>query len=122
MATSIHEVSGIGPSTAAILAENGIASAEDLAAQTVRKLSTIKTFSQKRARKVIQAAKDVLPAPAPAVEEMKKPVEASATKGKKSKKNKKKKDKKKKGKKVKKDKKKDKSKKKKKGKGKKKKK
>ena len=80
MPTPITDVRGIGPSTATILAENGIATAEDLAAQTVRQVASIKTFSEVRAAQVIEAAKALLAAePAPAAAK-KAPVKKAAAK------------------------------------------
>lgn len=57
MSTSILEVRGIGPSTVAILAENGIVTAEDLATKTIRQVTIIKGFSEIRAAQVIADAK-----------------------------------------------------------------
>ena len=56
MATPTTDVKGIGPAAAKLLAEQGIASAEDLAATTLEKLVAIPGFSDIRARQVIAAA------------------------------------------------------------------
>jgi len=112
MPTSILEVSGVGPSTAVILAENGIRSAEELAAQTPAQLATVRTFSLTRAARVIANAKAAVAAgvepaaepkptktakkkiPQPKTgEKAKKKEKAAKDKGKKAKKNKKSKEK-----------------------------
>lgn len=81
MAKPIIEVPGIGTATAAILVENGISSAEDLAAQTVVQLASIKTFSEIRAARVINAAKALLAEETlPQVERMNTPAGETATK------------------------------------------
>jgi len=59
MTTSIEKVSGIGPATATLLADNGILSAEDLAVKPVGDLAAIKGFSSIRAGQVIEAAKQL---------------------------------------------------------------
>jgi len=56
MNTPILNVRGIGPATAALLAENGITSAEELAAQKVGSLAAVKGFSETRSRRVIADA------------------------------------------------------------------
>jgi|GEM_PF-4664844 len=56
MTTPILNVRGIGPATAALLAENGITSAEQLAAQKVGSLAAVKGFSEARSRRVIADA------------------------------------------------------------------
>ena len=58
MATSITNVKGIGPATAAKLQEQGIRSAEDLAVTTIDKLTGISGFSDTRAKQAIAAAKE----------------------------------------------------------------
>jgi len=60
MSTPISQVRGIGPATAAILAENGIATAEDLAGKSIGEVASIKTFSETRATRVIEDAKALL--------------------------------------------------------------
>ena len=62
MSTSILQVRGIGPFTATILAEHGITTAEELAAQAVPQVASIRTFSEIRAVQVINAAKTLLEA------------------------------------------------------------
>jgi len=65
MSRSILEVSGIGPAAAAILAENGISSAEELAAKTPLQLAMIKGFTEIRATQVIANAQALLAAEPP---------------------------------------------------------
>jgi len=65
MSRSILEVSGIGPAAAAILAEKGISSAEELAAKTPLQLAMIKGFSEVRATRVIAQAQALLAAEPP---------------------------------------------------------
>ncbi|MFO7765247.1 MAG: helix-hairpin-helix domain-containing protein [Pelovirga sp.] len=57
MSTSIEKVPGIGPTTAVLLAEHGILSAEDLAAKQVGDLAAIKGFNTIRSGQVIEAAR-----------------------------------------------------------------
>ncbi len=57
MSKTILEVRGIGPSTATMLAENGIVTAADLAAKKVSQVASIKGFSEIRATQVIADAK-----------------------------------------------------------------
>nr|WP_320049669.1 helix-hairpin-helix domain-containing protein [uncultured Desulfuromonas sp.] len=59
MTTPITNVRGIGASTATLLAENGISSAEELAAQKVGDLAAIKGFSETRSLQVIADAKSL---------------------------------------------------------------
>ncbi len=56
---AITKVSGIGPSTAKILAENGITSAQELAGVTVAELVKVPGFGADRARKAIDSAREV---------------------------------------------------------------
>jgi len=56
MNTPILNVRGIGPATADLLIENGITSAEQLAAQKVGTLAAVKGFCEARAQKVIADA------------------------------------------------------------------
>ncbi len=60
MATDIQQLSGIGPSTAVALKENGLDSVEALAAATVDVLSQVKGFSAVRAQQTIDKAKAYL--------------------------------------------------------------
>ena len=60
MAKSVLVVRGIGQSTAAILAENGIQSAEDLAGAKIEQLLCIQGFSETRAARVISDAQALL--------------------------------------------------------------
>lgn len=62
MSQSILKVHGIGPAAAAILAENGISSAEDLAAKTPLQVAAIKGFSEIRAAQVVASAKALMAA------------------------------------------------------------
>lgn len=57
MSKTILEVRGIGPSTATMLAENGIVTAADLAAKKVSQVAAIKGFREIRATQVIADAK-----------------------------------------------------------------
>ncbi|MBN2792926.1 MAG: helix-hairpin-helix domain-containing protein [Desulfuromonadales bacterium] len=60
MATPVIEVKGIGPSTATVLKEHGIASAEDLAGATISQVAAVRGFSDIRAAQVIADAKMLL--------------------------------------------------------------
>lgn len=60
MAKSILEVRGIGLATAALLAEHGIQSADDLAAREISHLAIIKGFNDIRAAQVIADAQALL--------------------------------------------------------------
>jgi transcription termination factor NusA len=53
----VTAVAGIGPATAKILAENGITTAEALAAVALDQLTSIPGFSEARAKTAIAAAK-----------------------------------------------------------------
>lgn len=101
MSKSVLDVSGIGPSTAAFLAENGVKTADDLAALSVEQLAAIRGFSEIRAGQVITAAKALVMATEETKsDQVKKPKEKSKDKKKTAKKDEKKKEsKKKKGKK-----------------------
>jgi len=90
MPTDIDKVSGIGPHAAKILAENGIVSAEDLAASQIEEVAAIKGFSTIRAEQVIAAARQLFVLQRPEGEDQ---TEASASKAEKLKKKKGKKDK-----------------------------
>ena len=57
MAKSILQVRGIGPAAAALLAEHGIKTAEDMAARHVAEVAAIKGFGENRAAQVIADAK-----------------------------------------------------------------
>ncbi len=59
MATPLEDVTGIGPATAKVLAEHGIASAEDLAARQVEEIALVHGFSTIRAAQVVAAARDL---------------------------------------------------------------
>ena len=60
MSKSVLDVRGIGQSTAAILAENGIKSAEDLAGAKIERLLAVQGFSETRAARVISDAQALL--------------------------------------------------------------
>jgi transcription termination factor NusA len=60
MSKSILEVRGIGPATVAVLAENGIQTAADLASKKISQVAEIKGFSEIRAAQVITAAKELI--------------------------------------------------------------
>jgi hypothetical protein len=60
MSTSVLEIKGIGPAAAAILAENGITCAEDLAATTVLQIAAIKGFNEIRATQVLADAQALI--------------------------------------------------------------
>lgn len=59
MATSLLEVKGIGPASVKLLAETGINSAEDLADAKLGRVIAIPGFSELRANRVMQAARDL---------------------------------------------------------------
>ena len=56
----ITDVTGIGPSSAALLSENGIRTVEELARASVRELAEIRGFRGARANRVIAAATEFL--------------------------------------------------------------
>lgn len=85
MSTSIQDVRGIGPSTAAILAEHNIVTAEDLAACKTGQVAAVKGFSDTRAKQVIAAAKTLTAAPSAAKKEKTKADKKKADKTKKPK-------------------------------------
>jgi hypothetical protein len=60
MKTVIIDVSGIGPASEKILAENGFKTLKELAGTTVEKLGNVPGFSEIRASKVIKAANELL--------------------------------------------------------------
>jgi transcription termination factor NusA len=60
MSRSILEVKGIGPATAVLLAENGITTAEELAAKSPLQVAAVKGFSEARATQVIANARALL--------------------------------------------------------------
>lgn len=60
MSKSVLDVRGIGQSTAAILAEHGIKSVQDLAGAKIEQLTTIQGFSDTRAAMVISDARTLL--------------------------------------------------------------
>lgn len=60
MNTPIIEISGVGPQTAEALSQNGYTSAEDLALATEKDLLNIKGFGAVRARKIIEAASELV--------------------------------------------------------------
>lgn len=97
MSRSILEVKGIGPAAAALLAENGMTSVEELAAKTPLQVAAVKGFREIRAAQVIAHAQALL-AEAPLIQgapaDMEKPpkekkVKAEKGQGEKSKKKKK---------------------------------
>ncbi len=101
MSTSILDVNGIGPASAALLKDAGITTADELATATVARIVLVKGFNQIRATMVIEAAATLLAAAEESEAPPEKPVETSAlptplsdTKKKKDKKKKDKKDKK----------------------------
>ena len=59
MATSLENVTGIGPATAKILTDSGITSAEDLAARQVEEVAAVRGFSTVRAAQVLAAAREL---------------------------------------------------------------
>ena len=92
MSKSILDVSGVGPSTAALLAEKGIRTAADLAALNVEQLAEVRGFSEIRAGLVIADAKKlVLEKEAPPIEQKKQPLKTQKDKKDKAKKDVKKK-------------------------------
>ena len=60
MTTALTKVSGIGPSTAKVLTENGFESAQQLADTTIVQLSKVPGFSAARASRTIKAANALL--------------------------------------------------------------
>jgi len=62
MAAAITDIPGIGPVTAASLAEHGYRKLRKLANTTIEKLASVPGFSQARATRVIAAARELLPA------------------------------------------------------------
>jgi len=60
MTTALTKVSGIGPSTAKVLTENGFESAQQLADTTILQLSKVPGFSTARASRTIKAANALL--------------------------------------------------------------
>jgi transcription termination factor NusA len=60
MTTPVIAVGGIGAGTAQVLAEHGITNAEQLGKTSVSDLVAIPGFSNARAQKVIQGAKELL--------------------------------------------------------------
>lgn len=66
MSRSILEVKGIGPATAVLLTENGITTAEELAAKSPLQVAAIKGFSEIRATQVIANARALLTDDSPA--------------------------------------------------------
>lgn len=60
----LHEIRGIGPATAATLAERGIDSVEKLAAADLASVAQVPGFGPKRAEAVLAAANAALPAAA----------------------------------------------------------
>ncbi|MDC1286670.1 helix-hairpin-helix domain-containing protein [Gammaproteobacteria bacterium] len=60
MTTALTKISGIGPSTAKVLTENGFNSARQLADTTIAQLSRVPGFSTARASRTIQAANALL--------------------------------------------------------------
>lgn len=60
----LHEIRGIGPATAATLAERGIDSVEKLAAADPASVAQVPGFGPRRAEAVQAAARAVLPAAA----------------------------------------------------------
>eukprot|EP01155_Anaeramoeba_flamelloides_P020351 Anaeramoba_flamelloidesa579325_12.p1 GENE.a579325_12~~a579325_12.p1 ORF type:complete len:129 (-),score=32.76 a579325_12:371-757(-) len=86
MNTPILNVRGIGPATAALLAENGITSAEELAAQKVGSLAAVKGFSETRSRRVIADAQTLFAAVSTKTEPNKESTPAKETSKKKKKK------------------------------------
>ncbi len=86
MATPLEKVIGIGPATAKQLAENGITSAEDLAARQVEEIAAVHGFSTIRATQVIAAARDLFVlVPVVANDEQQPPAPETVIKEKKSK-------------------------------------
>ena len=77
MATALTKVKGIGPATAKLLQEQGISSAEDLAAISVEQLMKTPGFSDVRARQTLTDAAAALNRPVPAPAEMEKPAKAA---------------------------------------------
>lgn len=63
---SITQVKGIGPSTAEMLAQNGIHTIQDLATVSVAELIKLPGFNQRRAEQVKFNAQSCLASPAPA--------------------------------------------------------
>lgn len=92
MSTPLTTIRGIGPAAAAILQSHGFDSAETVAATTIEKLSEVPGFGAIRAKTVIDAASEVVPAE-PLVSKTKKTKIKKQDKVSKSKKSKKTKDK-----------------------------
>ena len=90
MATDVINVKGIGPSAANVLIDQGIGTAEALAAAAVALVAAIPGFGEARARQVIEAAAELADA-GPAMSEAEPTADAAEEqKEKKDKKNKKK--------------------------------
>ena len=62
MTASLTQISGIGPSTAKVLIDNGFKSAEQLAGTTTALLGKVPGFAAARASRTINAAKEFLAA------------------------------------------------------------
>ena len=60
MTASLTEISGIGPQTAAVLANNGFKTVDSVANASVESLSNVPGFSQARAASTIKSARDLL--------------------------------------------------------------
>lgn len=60
MGTPLTSVSGIGPAAAAVLAEHGFASAEQLAASVIEDLVKVPGFGAVRAATTLRAARSLL--------------------------------------------------------------
>jgi Holliday junction resolvasome RuvABC DNA-binding subunit len=69
MKPAIIDIPGIGPAAAAALAEHSIKTLTDLAKASVETISAVPGFSEARATRVIDAARDLLPAPAETIPE-----------------------------------------------------
>ena len=69
MNPAIIDIPGIGPAAAAALAEHSINTLADLAKASVETVSAVPGFSEARATRVIDAARDLLPAPAETIPE-----------------------------------------------------
>ena len=60
MTIALTQVTGVGPSTAKVLVENGFKSAEQLAGATVSQVASVPGFGVARATRAIDAAKKLL--------------------------------------------------------------
>ncbi len=85
MGTPLTSVSGIGPAAAAVLAQHGFTSAEQLAASVIEELVKVPGFGQARAATTLRAARSLVEGaaqPVPAKGKKAKPAKGGKAKGK----------------------------------------